>query len=122
MKFEARSMVRMALLAGSALTLFGPTAAHAQDVQAEASAEDTGLAEIVVTAQRREERSQDVPIAITALSPDALRERGVTNLQGLQNQVPSLIVAPNGQASRDVMSPTLRGQGTTFQGSPGVVV
>ena len=121
MKSEAKSMLRMALLAGSALTVFGSTSAMAQESQAAAS-ENTGLTEIVVTAQRREERSQDVPIVITAISPEGLRERGVTNLQGLQNQVPSLIVAPNGQASRDVMSPSIRGQGNTFQGSPGVVV
>jgi iron complex outermembrane receptor protein len=81
-----------------------------------------GLSEIVVTAQRREERSQDVPIAITALSPDSLRERSVSDLQGLQNQVPSLLIQPNGQASRDVMAPAIRGQGASFQGAPGVVV
>ncbi|GAD51149.1 putative TonB-dependent receptor [Caenibius tardaugens NBRC 16725] len=82
----------------------------------------SGLSEIVVTAQRREERSQDVPIAITAISPDGLRERSVTDLQGLQSQVPSLVIQPNGQASRDVMSPSIRGQGASFQGAPGVVV
>lgn len=85
-------------------------------------ASNSGLSEIVVTAQRRDQRSQDVPIAITAISPEGLRERSVTDLQGLQSQVPSLVIQPNGQSSRDVMSPSIRGQGASFQGAPGVVV
>lgn len=113
------------LLAATALA----TPAFAQTADEAAGATPTAretsgseFNEILVTAQRREERSQDVPIAITAISPDGLRERGVTDLQGLQNQVPSLVIQPNGQASRDVMSPSIRGQGASFQGSPGVVV
>lgn len=117
------SIVRAALLAGSALAgIVMPGIAFAQEAAPQAVVEDSGLADIVVTAQRREERSQDVPIVITAISPEGLRERGVTNLQGLQSQVPSLIVQSNGQASRDVMSPAIRGQGASFQGAPGVVI
>ena len=82
----------------------------------------TAIDEIVVTAQRREERAQDVPITITAVSGEGLRERGVTSLQDMQASVPSLVIAPNGQASRDVMSPSIRGQSASFQGSPAVVV
>lgn len=116
------SVLRVALLAGSALASFAPSAVMAAEKTDQAAANDTGLTEIVVTAQRREERSQNVPIAITALSDSGLRERSVTNVQGLQSQVPSLLVQPNGQASRDVMSPSIRGQGASFQGAPGVVI
>lgn len=123
MKNTIHTAVRKALLVSSALVAISASGtAFAQDAQQESVSSGSGLAEIVVTAQRREERSQDVPIVITALSPDALRERGITNLQGLQSQVPSLIVQPNGQVSRDVMAPSIRGQGVSFQGSPGVVV
>ncbi|ARS28271.1 TonB-dependent receptor [Sphingomonas sp. KC8] len=122
MSIYTKRMIRVALLAGSALTAFASSGAMAQENARQGASEDNGLSEIVVTAQRREERSQDVPITITALSPDGLRERDVTNLQGLQSQVPSLTIQPNGQASRDVMSPSIRGQGASFQGSPGVVV
>ncbi|MDD3798830.1 MAG: TonB-dependent receptor [Novosphingobium sp.] len=112
----------MAGAAASALVM--PGVAFAQDegaAQAEEAA-STGFGEIVVTAQRREEKLQDVPIAITAMSADNLRERGITNLQDMQASVPSLVIGPNGQASRDVMSPTIRGQSASFQGAPGVVV
>ena len=114
--------IQVLLLAATALA--SPSVAQAQTdgTGTETARTASGLSEIVVTAQRREERSQDVPIAITALSPDGLRERSVNDLQGLQNQVPSLLIQPNGQASRDVMAPAIRGQGASFQGAPGVVV
>ena len=114
--------IQVLLLAATALA--SPSVAQAQTdgTGTETARTTSGLSEIVVTAQRREERSQDVPIAITALSPDGLRERSVNDLQGLQNQVPSLLIQPNGQASRDVMAPAIRGQGASFQGAPGVVV
>ncbi|QZP07541.1 TonB-dependent receptor [Caenibius sp. WL] len=114
------------LLATSATVAAGvalvPAIAAAQEQGAQAETGNSGFREIIVTAQRREEKLQDVPIAITALSADSLRERGVTQMQDLQSSVPSLVIAPNGQASRDVMSPSMRGQSAAFQGSPAVVV
>ena len=115
-----------ALMASAGAAL--PQVAMAQQAPAEqttaqqSARADNATGEIIVTANRREERAQDVPISITAFSSEGLRERGVTSLQGLQSQVPSLVVAPNGQASRDVMSPSIRGQSASFQGSPAVVV
>lgn len=111
-----RKVLVAALLASAGAGL--PQVAIAQQAE-EASAAGT---EIIVTAQRREERAQDVPIMITAVSAEGLRERSISDLQGMQNQIPSLIVAPNGQSTRDTMSPTIRGQGASFQGAPGVVV
>lgn len=96
-----------------------PGTAHAQAADGAASAGDN---EIIVTANRREERAQDVPIAITALSPDRMEQQGIAKEQDLQASVPSLVVGPNGQGSRDSQSFTIRGQGATFQASPGVVV
>lgn len=78
--------------------------------------------EIVVTAQRRDERAQDVPIAITAFSPERLQQQGITQAQNLQATVPSLVVGTNGTPAREAQSFTIRGQGATFQASPGVVV
>lgn len=111
-----RKLLVAAMLASAGAAL--PQVAIAQQADTTSAAN----AEIIVTAQRREERAQDVPISITAVSAEGLRERSVTNLQGLQSQVPSLVIAPNGQASRDVMSPSIRGQSASFQGSPAVVV
>lgn len=110
----ARKALVAALLASAGA--IAPQGAMAQEAGEGASSE------IIVTAQRREERLQDVPISITAISRDSIRERGLNSLQDLQASVPSLVVAPNGQASRDVMSPSIRGQSASFQGSPAVVV
>ena len=60
---------------------------------AEGPATDTGsagpsLEEVVVTAQKREERLQDVPIAISAVSAEALAANRVTDLYTLAASVP----------------------------------
>lgn len=108
------------LLAGAAIpALVIPQTALAQAENAETA---PVVNEIVVTANRREELAQDVPIAITAFAPERLEQQGITKEQDLQASVPSLVVGPNGQGSRDSMAFTLRGQGATFQASPGVVV
>jgi iron complex outermembrane receptor protein len=66
----------------STLTAVGTPDAVAQDL-------DEGLPEIVVTAQRRAENLQAVPLAITALSSDSLRERGVNDIYGLRSLTPN---------------------------------
>src|SRR5262249_25970192 len=48
------------------------------------------LDEIVVTAQKREERIQDVPFAITAVSQREIRERGAVDIKDLQYSIPGL--------------------------------
>jgi iron complex outermembrane receptor protein len=59
---------------------------------ANAQAPDAGavLDEIVVTARKREENLQDVPIAVTALSAETLRREGVKDVQDITARDPSL--------------------------------
>ena len=66
-----------------AYAIMQPLAAFAQD---EAG---TQSGDIVVTAQRRPERLQDVPIAMTALNGDSLEDRNVTNLEDLVGRFPA---------------------------------
>ena len=61
-----------------------------------ASDESAGLAEIVVTAQRRAESLQAVPISVTALSASQLDSSGVTGIQDLSLSVPALNVQDGG--------------------------
>jgi len=69
--------------------------------------DSAGLDEIVVTAQKRSESVQKIPLAVTALGGDALLERGATNLEALSQEVPGLNVSEQvGQARL-----TLRGIG-----------
>ena len=112
------------LSAAMGAMLVVPGMAFAQEAgvePAEVASAASSIGEIIVTANRREERAQDVPIAITALSSERLQQQGIAKAQDLAASIPSLVVGPNGQGSRESQSFTLRGQGATFQASPGVV-
>ena len=90
-----------ALLGTAALA---PTAAFAQDGDAAARSDD----EIVVTAQRREEKSLDVPVTVTSLSAAALETANVQNLGDIAKITPGLRFDFAGGYSQ----PTIRGVGT----------
>jgi iron complex outermembrane receptor protein len=68
-----------------------------------------GDAEIVVTARRRAERLQDVPVAITAVSGDTLRAANIVQVQDLQQKVPGLTIQPSSFGS-NVLQVAIRGQ------------
>jgi outer membrane receptor protein involved in Fe transport len=76
-----------------ALSLLPSTGASAQ-TEARVADGDQRLGDIVVTAQRRDESALDVPIALSVLSGDELARRGVSNVNDLQFQTPSLEVVP----------------------------
>ena len=84
---------RAAILLASAATGLGAGApAFAQTApRAETESVDT----IVVTAQRREQNPQDVPIAVTTLSARALDEAAIVSLDRLGANVPNLYLARN---------------------------
>jgi iron complex outermembrane receptor protein len=64
-------------------------AAYAQNAAAvNPPSTDTSIGEIVVTAQRRSESAQDVPISVTALSPTDLDAMGVTDIKDLGGKIP----------------------------------
>ena len=117
--------LRAGLVCGAAgIALILPGGAAAQDAADQAATTDNAndFDAIIVTAQRREQENQDVPIAITAFSPERLEQQGITKEQDLLASVPSLVVGPNGQGSRETQSITLRGQGATFQAAPAVPI
>ena len=86
------------------------TAAAAPPTQA---AQPAVLEEIVVTAQRRLENLQDVPITVTAMPAAALAAVGITNTADLVNVVPGMLV----QTSAGYSLPHLRGVGITAIGA-----
>jgi iron complex outermembrane receptor protein len=73
-------------------------------------AESRGLEEIVVTAQRRSENLQNVPIAVTVLSADDLARKGVDTVGLLSTTVPGLSYTENGTLG----TPRIRGVGVSF--------
>ncbi|WP_212742950.1 TonB-dependent receptor [Sphingomonas sp. 2SG] len=82
-----------------AIALAGSTGARAQTADQPAAPAD---GDIVVTAQRRSERLQDVPIAVTAITGDDLRERRIADVLDLSGRVPGLQIrsADNGANPR----------------------
>jgi len=64
------------------------------------------LAEVVVTAQKREERLQDVPVPVTALNTDSLLANGNTRLEDYYSQVPGLTFT---SSSTDLSMVAIRG-------------
>ena len=98
-------------------------------VAQEARGADRGKSsvEIVVTAQKRSERLQEVPIAITALSSDAIENAGTTNFSGIVNMTPTLNSVPY-VTNSDTLVLTMRGQGEadadkiTKDGSVGIYI
>lgn len=79
-----RTFVTLALMAGSAAPALAQTA----------PAEEEGLAEIIVTAQRRDENLQDVPLSVTAIGGEKLSNISAAgaDIRFLSARVPSLIV------------------------------
>jgi len=110
------------LVAGLVLCVASAPAA-AQNPESEAAL--TGMGEITVTARRREESLQDTPIAITALTSDALRRQQVFGTDNLDHVTPNLQFAAYGPltGNNSAAQVFIRGIGQTDASSgvdPGV--
>ncbi|HEY4368278.1 MAG TPA: TonB-dependent receptor [Steroidobacteraceae bacterium] len=97
------SLAVTAVLATGALPISPANAA----AQAQA---DGGIENIVVTARRREESLQDVPVAISALSADQLQSQNVTTLEDMTAHVPNIKVSA-GRATSSTINAYIRGVG-----------
>jgi iron complex outermembrane recepter protein len=90
-KAPARAPVCAAAILMVTACFLGPIAPSAWGQQA-SGGEGATLDEVIVTARRRDESLQQVPIAITAIDQDALQRQGVNTLTDLQQLVPSAYV------------------------------
>ncbi len=75
--------------------------------------EQGGLDEIVVTAERRVQDLQDVPISVDAFSGEDLANKGVTNLKELQLLTPNLVITDQ----TNFVIPYIRGTGSSTIGA-----
>ena len=113
--------LKFTALAATALCTTVALPAFAQEAQSD----DGGIAEIVVTAQKRAENVQDVPIAISAFTAEALSERAVTSVASLSNISPNVTLDAGTpfSGSSAVLSAYIRGIGANdfaFNIDPGV--
>lgn len=107
---------KLALLAGVGLMVLAPLTPALAQSAAPAKDQSFAIEEVVVTAQKREEFLQDVPIAVTAVTGAALEAKGVNSSMDLTNVVPGLNFT---QAVGVYGLPVIRSIGTTSHG-PGV--
>src|ERR1043165_9918640 len=102
----SRAAIRLALAAVAACSL--PVSEPV--VAADAGAEVNGIEQIVVTARRREENLQNVPVAITALTSDQLLEQNVRTLEDMTAYAPNIKVNA-GRATTSTINAYIRGVG-----------
>ncbi len=89
------------------LGVASPEAARAADQGAQATS-DSQIEEIVVTARRKSEKLQEIPLAVTALSAETLEKVGATDLRDILAQTAG--VSLYGTASQALETPVIRGQ------------
>lgn len=109
MKGDIRTASVRALLATGLSCIAVSAAAQAQEATGEQAASTVG--EIVVTAQFREQRLQDTPLAITAVDSAMLEARNQTNLTDVANQAPSVVLRPTTAAFGPSITASIRGLG-----------
>lgn len=118
---------RAAVLLGAAAGAACVRAASAQEVKppepqaAPAPANDASApnGEIVVTAQKSQQRLKDVPSSVAVLSGDTLRAQSADRLEDYVARVPGLVLDARGSGQQQI---TIRGLSTGTQGGPTVAV
>jgi iron complex outermembrane receptor protein len=104
--------VCVSLVALAAASAAWPTIAIAQRgttvTTAGVAEESTGLSEIVVTAQKRDQNLQNVPVSVSSITGDQLSTVGVVDTTQLNIAVPAI----NIRVTNSSFSPSIRGIGT----------
>ncbi len=117
MSYRTVTAARLALLAGATTLAFLPFPALALDQELVAAEENAALGEaaeesgeIVVTARRRNELLQDVPIAVTAYSGEQLEREGAIDITDLGDTTPN-VTLENSRATNSTLTAFIRGVG-----------
>ncbi len=109
MAYPLSRPLALILAAGTSLgTMAIASPAYAQDEEAQSTRTNT---EIVVTAQFREQRLQDTPLAITAVDAALLESRNQDDIAQIAAQAPSVTLQPMGGAYGNSLGASIRGIG-----------
>ena len=110
MKRKYLSLAIGCVLVAPALPAFSQEAAQPAPVAATAQDDATTLDKITVTARRRTESIQDVPVAVSAFSEEQLKDLQASNIDGLQGAVPNMNIV-QGRGSANSINVFIRGIG-----------
>ena len=80
------------------------------------------LEEIIVTAQKRAESLQDVPISVTAIQGDKLQSAGIANMSSLADNVPNLFISAAAVNTNIYMRGMGSGNNQAFEQSVGMYI
>ena len=105
-----------AILSGASVGLV-----HAAATAAGADTSSDGIQEIVVTAQRRTENMQDVPITIQALTAETLTQLSVSTFDDFVKYLPNVTAASNGPGQGNIYMRGLSAAGVSGNQGVGVV-
>ena len=103
------------VVSASLMAVTGPGLAQSTDEDAAAAQRSPIIEEIVVTAQKRSESMQDIPIAVSAMTGESLEDVGIDSQSVLPQVTPNLQF----NSSANYAAPYLRGVGTQFA-NPGL--
>lgn len=78
------------------------------------AADSFGIEEVIVTAQKRAESLQDIPLAVTAFSGDQIREDGIASMEDIGSRTPGLVFAAFSAGQPEI---AIRGIGTKEDGA-----
>ena len=106
----SRNRVAAAVRGASLAAVAAATLPMAPVVVAQTGGSSLVLEEVTVTARRRAESLQDVPIAVTALSGDELTMRGAQDITEIAQAVPSVTLEPS-RATNTTLTAFIRGVG-----------
>src|ERR1700752_2183690 len=84
-------------------------AAVAANAATESSSQSGGLEEVIVTAQKRSENEQTVPMSITTFSANTLQQKAINNFFDYATKVPNLAFAPTGDGVGTARTVSIRG-------------
>ncbi len=101
-----------AILGGSAM---GAGVAHAATATAADTSDSEGIQEITVTAQRRTESIQDVPITIQAVTGDTLKQLNISSFNDLLRYTPNVTFSGNGPGTGNIFMRGLSSGGSGNQ-------
>ena len=104
----------MAFLNAQRTTIFITITALITTFSISAGAQQPIIEEVMVTAQKREQNAQDVPIALTAIDADTIEQAGIQTTQDVVRLAPSLTV--NEANHKQTSSFSIRGVGTNVYG------
>jgi iron complex outermembrane receptor protein len=109
-----RAMLVASACAAAFMTVTPAVAQESAQDRNDQDRRTTAVEDVIVTATRRAERVQDVPVSVTTLSQEDLNERGIVNYDGLATATPGVVV---NRASANFNNFTARGVATNGYGA-----